>query len=443
MSNVEASREAADPEELRRLYRKIALRLLPVLFVSYCVAFVDRVNVGFTQLEMGKSLQIGPAQYGFAAGVFFLFYALLETPSNMLFGRMGARKTFLRIMTLWGATVTATGLISSASQFYAMRVLLGVFEAGFFPGMILFLTYWFPSTHRGRATSVMFLANALASTIVGPLSGGIMTWLAGANGWEGWRWVFLLEGPPAILMGLLCFFVLSDRPQTARWLNETERRLLEAAMQADDPAPAPAAHGAIWQVLRDPIVYLLGFLYFAPTCGNYLVNFWLPTILRESGVDKVLDIGLIVAIPMICGCIGTLVISYSSDRLRERRWHLAACLLVAGAGLTASTFLHGSVPSTVLAFCVMNFAIAAIGPLFWTLPPTYLTRQTSPAGIGVVSTLGITAGFISPWCIGLMRAQTGSFALGIYTVAGLLFLCIPLLLFALPARAARVGGAPT
>lgn len=426
--------------EADTVYRKIFWRIMPILFISYCIAFLDRVNVGFVKLEMGQSIGMDPAQFGFAAGIFFISYALLELPSNMLFERLGARKTFLRIMLLWGIVVVLTAFVQTPVQFYIMRLLLGVFEAGFFPGMILYLSYWFPSERRARATATVFLANALASTIVGPLSGAIMTWGNGIGGMEGWRWVFVIEGIPACIMGLVCFFCLADRLETASWLSPRERAIVAADLGADQAAPRVSAHGrgAVLSVLSDPRIYLLSFIYFCATCANYLFNFWLPTLIQDGGVSKIMNIGLLNAIPMLAGILGLLVMNFSSDYLRDRRWHLAVAFLLASVGLFFSA-QTGNFAASLALLCLANFGVTAIGPLFWTLPPTYLDAQRAPAGIAVISMLGIFAGFVSPMIFGQIKEHTGSLNAGLDLIAAAMLFCVVLVLFVIPKAALRVG----
>ena len=424
-----------------RLFRRVALRILPLLFICYCIAFLDRVNVGFAKLEMSQSIGLSPEQFGFAAGIFFLTYAGLELPSTMIFSWLGARKTFLRIMMLWGLTVVATGFVTSPMQFYVLRLLLGVFEAGFFPGMILFLTYWFPSAQRGRVTAAVFLANALASTIAGPVSGAIMTGMDGLGGLHGWQWIFIVEGIPACILGIVCFLFLDDGPQSAAWLSGDEKARLANILERDRADGAGETKASVMAALKDPAVYLLAVLYFAPTACNYLFNFWLPTMIKESGVSQLMNIAWLTTIPMLCGIVGLIVVNFSSDLLRERRWHLLGCYFLAAAGLLLSVWLKASPALMLACLCVASFGMTAIGPLFWTLPPTYLKSNATSAGIGIVSTLGITAGFISPTFLGYVKAQTGELSLGLYTIAALMLLCIPLIAFVLPKRATRVGEA--
>jgi sugar phosphate permease len=442
MYNVRVADAGTTAVEENRIFQKTFWRIVPLLVAGYCVAFLDRVNIGFTQLQMGAAVGINPAQFGFAAGIFFLTYALLELPSNLLFQRIGARKTFLRIMFLWGLVVIATAWVTSATQFYILRLLLGAFEAGFFPGVVLYLTWWFPSAQRGRVTAVIFLALPLGGTIVGPLTGAIMSGLDGALGLQGWQWVFIVQGIPACLLGVMCYLYLHESPRTAPWLTDAEKaHLLEQLRQDEERAPAKSGH-PVGSTLKDPVAYLLSFLYFVPTCGFYLFNFWLPTLIRESGVSQIMNIGLLSTIPMLCGIAGLLAMNFSSDLFKERRWHLVACFLLAAAGLLMAAWLKGSTYTLLVSLCVANIGLTALGPLFWTLPPTYFGRAAAATGIALVSTIGITAGFVSPSVLGYIKAQTGDLTLGIYGIAVLLLVCVPLLIWAVPERAMRVGGKP-
>ncbi len=436
---TDASPDPASPESLKRLFWRVRWRIMPVLFVCYCVAWLDRVNVGFTQLRMGEALGMDPAQFGFAAGIFFLTYATLEVPSNLLFRKLGARKTFLRIMLLWGLTVMATAFVRTPTEFYIARLMLGVFEAGFFPGMILFLTYWFPSDERARALAVVYLASAGAAAIAGPLSTGIMVGLDGAQGLHGWQWVFLLQGLPACLLGIVCYFVLTDTPQQAKWLSAREKAQLAAALESDRVPDERPGRGVAATLLKDPIVWAFVLIYFSAACANVMFNFWMPTILKESGVTQLLDVGLLTVLPWASAILGLLTMNWSSDRFRERRWHMAVAFVLAIVGLFAAVLLVNSPIVLVAFFCLANFGVMSIGSLFWTLPTTYLSQRTAPAGIAMISMLGQLSGFVSPVALGYLRNLTGGFTLGISLIAGLMVVSLWLVVRVLPASAVRVG----
>ena len=428
------------PQSLGRLFWRIRWRIMPVLFICYCISWLDRVNVGFTQLQMGQALGMDPAQFGFAAGVFFLTYASLEVPSNLLFRRLGARRTFLRIMFLWGLTVMATGFVTTPTQFYIARLMLGVFEAGFFPGVILYLTYWFPSAERARALGFIFLASAGAAAIAGPLTTGIMVRFEGVRAMHGWQWVFLLQGLPACLLGIVCYFTLSDSPQQAAWLTSREKEQLARVLEQDRAPEARPERGLAAALLRDPIVWAFALIYFSAACANFMFNFWMPTILKESGVTHLLDVGMLSTLPWLSAIAGVLVMNWSSDHFQERRWHVSLAYALAIVGLVAAVLMTRSPLVLIVCFCLANFGVMACGSLFWTMPTTYLSQRTAPAGIAMISTLGQFAGFVSPVALGFLRNVTGGYTVGISSIAGLMLLSLFLVARMLPANAVRAGG---
>ncbi len=434
-----ASASQVQQEDL--LFRRIARRIVPLLFVCYLVAFLDRVNVGIAQLQMTQALGLSAAQYGLAAGLFFLPYALLEIPSNLWFQRAGARRTLLRIMVPWGLTASATMFVTTAHQFYALRMLLGVFEAGFFPGVILYLSYWFPGRYRARTTSAFWVGSVAAGAVSGPLFGSIMSGLDGAGGLQGWQWVFLLAGAPACVLGVVCYFWLDDRPEEARWLSAQDKAILEHAHRADQLAlhaqgaardDLPAARFA---VIRDPMIYVLTVIYFAGSCGGFIMNFWLPAMIRDTGVTSNATIGWLTTIPAIAGIVGSLALSYSSDVRFERRYHLAGCLAVGALGLVGTLLWTGSATALLVCFTFAAVGIFGSMALFWSLPSTYLPRSQAALGIAVINTLGISAGFFCPSILGFVKTLTGSVSLGIALFALLFAIACVLALFIIPEKA--------
>lgn len=435
------AREAAASASLKRITRRVRWHILPILFISYCVSWLDRVNVGFTQLQMGHSIGIDPAQFGFAAGIFFLTYTTFEIPSNLIFVKLGARKTFLRIMLLWGLTVMATAFVKTPTQFYVARIMLGVFEAGFYPGVILFLTYWFPTSERGRVTAVVYLANATAAAIAGPICTYIMVRFDGFNNMHGWQWVFLLQGLPACLLGVACYFILADSPQQATWLSSEEKDELAAALERDRLPEVRSERSIATALLTDPTVWFFVFIYFSAACANFMFNFWMPTMLKEAGVAKLLDVGMLSTLPWVSGIVGLLSLNWSSDYFRERRWHLAFAFILAIIGFLGAVILKSSPVVLVACFCVANFGIMASGSLLWTMPPSHFSLRTAPAGIAMISTLGMVAGFVSPAALGFLRNSTGGYSLGISLITGLIAISLWLVIRVLPASAVRVGKA--
>jgi MFS family permease len=286
---------AGESPGLDRLYRKITLRLMPLLFLCYLFAFLDRINIGYAKLDMSSDLGFSDAVYGLGAGIFFFSYLMFEVPSNLLFERVGARLTMLRILVLWGITSAATMFVSTPTQFYVARFMLGVFEGGFFPGMILYLTYWFPSSRRGLVTGMFMFAVPIAGIIGGPISGTIMTAMDGAGGMRGWQWMFLIEGIPSILLGLVCFFYLADKPAQATWLSAAEKDLLATALAHDNGDGKGAvdrhAAGQFRKAVTDVRVWVLALIYFSAACGNYAFTFWLPSMIKSLGVGSLAQVG--------------------------------------------------------------------------------------------------------------------------------------------------------
>lgn len=436
MSNYSGS--ISEQSEVRKAaYKKIWWRIIPLLFVCYGIAFIDRINLGFTKLQMSEALGIDPTWYGIAAGAFFITYAICEVPSNIFLAKWGARRTFVRIMVLWGLATVATAFISSVSHLITLRLLLGAFEAGFLPGIVLYLTFWFPATMRARVTAVIFVANAVAGSIAAPLSGWIMTAMDGTLGLAGWKWVFIIEGSPACLFGIVCFMVLRDKPKNAEWLSDAEKAIVQADLNAEAVDAPEHSAGLLRQVLGNPINYLVALLFFTAICSNYLLFFWLPTLVHESGVKSLANVGLLTAIPLAMGFIGAVALSWSSDKLQERRWHLALCFCIIALGLVAAT-TTSSLYLMLTAFAVVSFATGASGPLIWAIPPAYLGKKAAAVGIAFISTLGNIAGFASPPLLGYIKTSTGTLTPGVLGIAMLSALCALFIAFAFPERAVRV-----
>jgi D-galactonate transporter len=425
------------------LYRKITLRILPLLFLCYLFAFLDRINIGYAKLEMSGDLGFSEAVYGLGAGIFFFAYLLFEVPSNMLFERIGARLTMLRILVLWGVTSAATMFVATPMQFYVARFLLGVFEGGFFPGIILYLTYWFPSTRRGRVTGMFMFAVPIAGIVGGPVSGFIMTAMDGLHGLRGWQWMFLVEAIPSMSLGVICYFFLADSPAKAAWLTVAEKERVIAALAAekDDPDGAGRSRPAdqFRKAVTDARVWILASIYFSAACANYAFTFWLPTMIKSLGVDSLARIGWYSAIPYLFAGLGVLGISWSSDRLRERRWHVGASLIVSGAALSLTTFTTHSLPVSMALLCFVGFFEFGAAIIFWAIPPTYLSKEAAPVGIALVSSIGVIGGFVSPTLLGFIKSQTGRLDVGMYVVTAIMVVGGLMTLVALPSKALRVG----
>jgi len=427
----------------RVLFRKIALRVIPLIFVAYIFAFLDRVNIGYAKLQMLPDLGLTESQYGFAAGIFFIGYALFEIPSNLLLDKIGARKTMTRIMVLWGLASAATMLVTTAQQLYILRLLLGIFEAGFFPGVILYLSYWFPSYMRGRVTGTLLLATLVAPILGGPISGIIMESMNGVSGLAGWRWLFLLEAVPIIFIGIACFLLLCDKPEQAHWLSTEEKALHQELMAHDkstlDPeAVNPHSGEAIFSALTDSKVYVLAFLYFSSALGTYAFNFWLPTTIQKLGVSSITHISLYAMIPFTCAALGMILIGRSSDLRRERRMHYCISILFGAAMLSLST-LSTSLPLSLALLGGAAFGFSGAIIVCWAIPATYLKGKSAPAGIALVSSLGSLCGFAAPSIIGLARELTGKDHAGMYAISLIMVIAALFMLTLMPKHALAVG----
>jgi MFS family permease len=379
---------------------------------------------------MAADLQLSDAVYGFGAGIFFFGYFIFEIPSNVILHRVGARVWIARIMISWGIISALTMFVTTPTMFYVMRFLLGAAEAGFFPGIILYLTYWFPARRRGRMTTLFMTAIALSGLIGGPVSGWIMTNFDGVHGWHGWQWLLLLEGIPSVLVGLLVLALLDDRIAKARWLSTEERELLERNIAADNVSKEDPPIG---KILSSPKVWLMSLIYFSFVMGLYGVSFWLPTIIKSMGVSDALHVGLLSAIPYGAAVIGMLYAARSADRTGERRWHIAIPALLGAAGLVLSVIWTGNTMLAMLGLTIATMGILTTLPLFWSLPTAFLAGTGAAAGIAMINSLGNLAGFLSPYLVGWLRQATASNASGMYMLAGFMVLGAVLAL-SVPAR---------
>ncbi|EMN5128099.1 MFS transporter [Burkholderia contaminans] len=418
LAHASASASAATDDAL--LFRKIAWRIVPFLFLCYVISFLDRINIGFAQLQMKHDLGFSDAMYGLGAAVFYVGYVFCEVPSNLLLARFGARRTFTRIMLLWGIASTGMMFVSQPSHFYVLRFLLGVFEAGFFPGIVLYLTYWFPANRRAAAISVFFAGVAVAGVLGGLMSGWIMRDMSGVLGMHGWQWMFAIEGAPAILLAFAAFTWLVDRPQDATWLTPDEKARV-AALCADGRGHGHAHDGrSLVAALANPRVYLFAFIYFSLTCASLTLNFWMPLMIRDFGVTDVVAVSLYTVVPNAVGAVGLILIARRSDRTGERRKHFACCTIGGGLALAALTLHLHSFAAMLACLSVAATLIFAALPIFWAVPTRYLSGNAAAAGIALISSIGITSGIVSPWVIGMIRTRTGSMDLAVYLLAALL-----------------------
>ncbi|SFH96386.1 D-galactonate transporter [Collimonas sp. OK307] len=395
-------------------YAKVTWRLLPMLFLCYVASYLDRVNVGFAKLQMLNDLKFSETVYGLGAGIFFLGYFIFEIPSNMILHRVGARLWIARIMITWGIVSGAMIFVDSPTTFYIMRFLLGVAEAGFFPGVILYLTYWYPSNRRGKMTALFMTGVPISGVIGGPLSGWIMKAMPGVHGLAGWQWMFILEAIPSLVLGVVVIFYLQDRIRGANWLSEEEKQLLESQIQAESSQKTEASLG---QMFANPRVWLMALIYFCFVMGLYGVSFWLPTIIKTTGVTDTFNIGLLTAIPYATAAIAMILIGQSADARRERRWHVAIPALLGSIGLILSTVYDHNTLLAMSALTLATIGIITVLPLFWSLPTAFLGGAAAAAGIALINSLGNLAGFVSPYLVGWLKDQTQSTNSGMFVLA--------------------------
>src|SRR3954451_14853592 len=407
----------------KRTIGKVMRRLIPFLILCYFVAYLDRVNVGFAKLEMNAALGLSDAAYGLGAGLFFIAYFLLEVPSNLALDRFGARRWIARIMISWGiisslfafiGPISAATGISTPSVFYILRFLLGIAEAGFFPGIIFYLTLWFPSVYRARVVALFMLAIPFSSIIGAPISGALLS-ITGA-GLDGWQWLFILEAVPSILMGFGVIFYLTDRPAHATWLDGDEKVWLETRLEAESNKKKAAEHLSIGKAMTDPRVLACSFVYFCLNAASYGVAFFLPTIVKGFGVSN-FQTGLLTALPFVFGAIGMVLLGRSSDRTLKRREHVCFAMILAAVGVAGA----GLVSSPVLVLgllCLSQIGVSATPPLLWPIPSAFLTGTSAAAGIAAINAIGNLSGFAGPYLMGYLRDATGDFTAGLLVLGG-------------------------
>jgi MFS transporter, ACS family, tartrate transporter len=413
-----------DAVEIRTI-AKVTARLVPFLIVCYFVAYLDRVNVGFAALTMNQDLGLSQTAFGFGAGIFFIAYFLFEVPSNLLLERFGARKWIARIMLSWGIlsglmafipTIgRATGLGNEYS-FYLVRVLLGAAEAGFFPGIIFYLTLWFPTEYRARIVGYFMAAIPLSTVIGAPIS-GMLLYLHGGLGLAGWQWLFIIEAVPAIILACVVFFYLTDRPSDARWLAADERTWLAQRLESEQRQRQAVRDYTVAESLVNPRVIGLSLVYFGAVATNYGLSFFLPQIVKAFGLNTFLTT-VVSATPYVVGVVGMVWWGRRSDRMAERRFHTAFPLFVAAAGIAVSTALDDPTLK-MMSLCLAGFGIFACLPVFWTLPTAFLSGAAAAAGIAVINSIGNLAGFAGPFAMGWIKDHTGSYTGGLLLLAGL------------------------
>jgi sugar phosphate permease len=408
---------SARNKAISALYHTINWRLLPLLFIGYVFAYLDRINVGFAKLQMQSDLGLSDAAYGAGAGIFFIGYVLFELPSTLMLPRIGARKTFSRILVLWGITSACMLFVRDVPTFYAMRFLLGVFEAGFAPGLIYYLSRWYGPNRMARAIAIVFIAGPVGGILGGPLSAWLITTLSGVGSMAGWQWMFLIEGLPCVFLGGLMYFMLADRPGDAAWLSAADKALLEAEL-----GTASTRSHSFRAVLRDPKVYVLAAAYFCIIFSIYAMSFWLPTIIKSLSINDTQQVGWYAAIPYVGAALGMYWIGRRSDRLGERRYHCAVPVMIGAIVLIFYPFAGGNL---VLSVAMLTLSISMMFMAYtvlWAMPSEHIKGDAAAGGIALINTIGLSGGFWGPAMIGWAKTITGSLATGV-VVVGCVFLC--------------------
>ena len=414
MSLPTATAEAPDLARENAVFRKVVRRIVPFLVLCYVFSYLDRVNVGFAKLQMSADLGFSEAAYGLGAGLFFIGYFLFEVPSNLMLQRIGARTWIARIMITWGLVSASFMFVTNEATFYVLRFLLGAAEAGFYPGVILYCTYWFPSHRRARVIAMFMSAIPVAGIIGNPLSGWIMDRFDGANGWNGWQWMFLLEAIPAVVIGVVTLFYLDNGVRSAKWLTDDEKAVVERAI-ADDSAHQ--VDGRVWDAFRDPKVWLMCLIYFCFIMGQYALTFWMPTFVESTGIEGNLAIGVLSAVPFLAALVAMNLFGRSADRRRERRWHLVVPSLMGAVGFSLAAVTTGSTALSLAALSIAAAGVLTCAPLFWSLPTAFLGGTAAAAGLAAINSVGNLAGFVSPYMIGAVKDATGSTELPMYILA--------------------------
>ncbi|MFJ9451742.1 MFS transporter [Herbaspirillum sp. NPDC101397] len=411
---------SANEQEQNRVYAKVFWRIMPFLMLCYVIAYLDRVNVGFAKLQMSVDLGFSETVFGLGAGVFFLGYFLFEVPSNILMHKVGARVWIARIMITWGILSAAFMYVETPLQFYVLRFLLGLAEAGFYPGIILYLTYWYPSHRRAKVIAVFMSGIPVAGILGNPLSGWIMDAFHGTTGMHGWQWMFVIEAIPAVLIGLATLAYLDNGIAKAKWLTDGEKKLLEDEIAADQKGKESVHSFA--DIVSDKRVWLMCLIYFCFVMGQYGLTLWMPTLVKATGVTGNLHIGLLSAIPFGCAIIAMNLIGRSADARRERRWHLIVPALMGAVGFVGAALFADNTAVSIAALSLAAAGVLTCAPLFWSLPTSFLSGAAAAVGIAAINSVGNLAGFVSPYLIGYLKDLTHSGATGMYMLAIMLLI---------------------
>ncbi len=401
----------------KRTLRRISWRIVPFIMLLYFIAYIDRVNIGFAALTMNRDLGFTASILGFGAGIFFWGYFLFEVPSNLILHKVGARLWIARVMLTWGIISGCMAFVQSPTSFYVLRFLLGASEAGFFPGIILYLSYWFPARHRAGVTALFMGAVPISTALGSPISAALLE-MNGLFGMAGWQWLFIIEAIPAVILSVVVFFYMTDRPEKATWLKDDERAWLVNAMNEEVAGKAAAAEHSIIRGLADPRVIALALIYFGTSAGLYTLGIWAPQIIKQLGVSS-MTVGFLNAIPPSISVVAMVLWSRHSDRTGERTWHVILACLAASVGLMIAANSTGVV-GLIAALTLVNVGISCAKPPLWSMPTMFLSGAAAATGIATINSIGNLGGFAGPAMIGWVKDKTGSFAGGLYFVAGLL-----------------------
>ncbi len=408
---------AATPNELETsTIRAISWRLIPFLVLAYFLSYLDRVNLGFAALTMNKELNFSPTVFSWGAGIFFIGYFLFEVPSNLALEKFGASRWIARIMVTWGIISALMALVSGVWSFYGVRFLLGVAEAGFFPGIILYLTYWYPAKYRARFLAAFAIAVPVSTVIGAPIS-GLLLGLDGAMGLQGWQWLFVIEGVPSVLLGLVTWFYLTDRPEKADWLTAEQKAWLAAQLDRETAAKQAASHLTLGQALASPKVIALSAIYFGFVGALYGMQFWLPTIVKAFGFSNA-QTGFVTAVPYLFGTVAMILWARHSDATRERVMHVGAPLLLTAVALGICGYVTDPM-TTMVVLTVAAIGVFCTFGVFWTLPTAWLSGTAAAGAIALINSIGNLAGFAGPYLIGWVKESTGSTSTGLFVLAAL------------------------
>jgi MFS family permease len=412
---------AVETDVEKRAYGKIFWRIMPFLMLCYTVSYLDRVNVGFAKLQMAGDIGLSNAAFGLGAGIFFIGYFLFELPSNLIMHKVGARIWIARIMITWGIISGCMMFVSSVPMFYLMRFLLGAAEAGFYPGMILYMTYWFPSYRRARVVCVFMAAIPVSAIFGNPLSGFVMDHLNGAYGMAGWKWMFVIEAIPALAIGIITPFYLKNSVAEAAWLSAEEKSIVDSKLAAETHNKRAGSPNATLAVLRSARVWQMCLIYFCFVLGQYGLNFWMPTLIKAAGIKGNFHIGLVSAIPYIVTLVVMISLGISGDRMRERRWHLAVPATLSAIGFVVAA-TSGNITLSIAALSVAAAGTISCSPMFWPMPTAFLAEVGAAAGIAWINSVGNLAGFCGPYAVGYLKQLTGTNVAGLYLLAAALIL---------------------